>query len=92
MKSYIALVHDHHGEFAVSFPDLPGCRSSHVATLKEARANAAIDLGGHLKALVDDDQAIPPPAPITEIVAGPAFNSDVVAILLAVRPVLRKNE
>ena len=77
---------------AVSFPDLPGCRSSHVATMEEARANAAVDLAIHLKALIDDGQAIPPPAPITEIVAGPEFKSNVVAILLAVRPVFRKDD
>jgi predicted RNase H-like HicB family nuclease len=60
MRSYVALVHEHHGEFVVTFPDLPGCRSSHVATIEEARANAASDLAIHLQALIDRGQAIPP--------------------------------
>jgi predicted RNase H-like HicB family nuclease len=92
MRSYVAVIHEHHGEFAVTFPDLPGCRSYHVATIEEARANAAADLGIHLQALIDAGQAIPSPSPITAIVSGREFKPDAVAILLAVRPVMRKAE
>ena len=92
MRSYVALVHEQHGEFAITFPDLPGCHSAHVATIEEARATAASDLAIHLQGLLECGQAIPSPSTIAEIVSGPEFKPDVVAILVAVRPVMRKSE
>jgi hypothetical protein len=45
-----------------------------------------------VQALIDAGQAIPSPSPITDIVSGPEFKPDAVAILPAVRPVMRKAE
>ncbi len=92
MRSYVALVQEHHGELVVTFPDLPGCRSTHVATIEEATVNASLDLAVHLQALIENGQAVPKPSSIHEVVNSPEFKPDAVAILLTVHPILKKTE
>ena len=89
MKSYVAVVHRREAGFAISFPDLPGCRST-GATMEAARAEAEHALAVHLQHLVEAGDAIPVPSSLKEIVADPklpAANID--TIILAVRPVVR---
>jgi predicted RNase H-like HicB family nuclease len=76
-------------EFAVSFPDVPGCGTK-AATLEEARTDAARALAAHLERLVETSQPIPLPSSLKEIVSDPHWKDvNVEMILPAVRPVAR---
>lgn len=50
------------GVYAVLVPDLPGCNSQ-GGTLEEAFAMAMEAVAGHVVALADDGDAVPPPSP-----------------------------
>lgn len=83
MPQYIAIIHkDADSDFGVSFPDLPGCVSA-GADLDEAQAMAAEALALHLEGLAADGEPIPPPSPLTRIMADPE-NRDGVAIVVTV--------
>jgi predicted RNase H-like HicB family nuclease len=81
MSEYIALIHkDTDSDYGVSFPDLPGCVTAGT-TLDEARALAQEALALHIAGMIEDDEALPAPSSLAEIMEDRA-NMDAVAFLV----------
>ena len=84
MRHYIGLIHKDAGsDFGVSFPDLPGLATAGT-TLDEARDMAEEALAFHLEGMAEDDEAIPEPSSLEEIMSDPENRSGV-AILVSVK-------
>lgn len=67
MTQYVALIHkDVSSDFSVSFPDFPGCVTA-GQTLDEARLMAEEALALHIEGMVEDDETIPLPSSLDEI-------------------------
>jgi predicted RNase H-like HicB family nuclease len=89
MPSYYAVVHrTATNEFAVQFPDCPGCTAS-GATFAEAERHAAEALQRYLEALVAEGTELPTPAPIGTVKKHPASRGGAV-IAVAAMPQFRK--
>src|SRR5688572_13748601 len=89
MKTYVAVIRRVGLEFAISFPDIPGCEAG-GATMEEARVHAARALAVHLERLIEAGDAIPAPSSLKEIISDPQWkDADIDAIIPAVRPVAR---
>lgn len=81
MRQFIALIHkDADSDYGVSFPDLPGVISA-GRTLDEARDMAVEALALHLEGMSADDEAVPEPSSLEEIMAN-KDNKDGVAVLV----------
>lgn len=72
MRGYIAFIHppEDGSEYAVTFPDVPGCATS-GATFEEAVAAAREALSGHLDALRSDGDPVPAARALEAILADP---------------------
>ena len=80
-STYIALVHkEPASDFGVSFPDFPGLITA-AATLQDARAMAEEALAFHVECMRDDDESIPEPSSLDQIMAQPE-NRDGVPMLV----------
>jgi predicted RNase H-like HicB family nuclease len=89
MRQYIGLIHkEAASDFGVSFPDFPGVATAGTS-LDDARAMAEEALALHVEGLIEDDEAIPEPSTLDEIMADPD-NKDAVAILVGVKTVAPK--
>jgi predicted RNase H-like HicB family nuclease len=89
MRRYIGLIHkEAESDFGVSFPDFPGLATA-GKTLDDARSMAEEALAFHMEGLVADNEAIPEPSSLEEVMAD-AENRDGVAILVAVNTEARK--
>ena len=85
MANYIALVHkDPNSEYGVSFPDFPGCITA-GSTVDEAKDLAQEALALHVAGMLADNEAIPTPSRLEDILADPE-NVGVVAILVVAAP------
>lgn len=85
MANYIALVHkDPNSEYGVSFPDFPGCITA-GSTVDEAKDLAQEALALHVAGMLADNEAIPAPSRLEDILADPE-NVGVVAILVVAAP------
>ena len=83
MSSCIALIRkDPTSDYSIDFPDFPGCITA-ASTLDEARALAAEALGFHIDGMLEDGDAIPLPACLTDVMAD-LHHSDAVAVLVDV--------
>ena len=81
MANYIAVVHKDKGsDFGVSFPDLPGCITA-GNTIDEAKDMAQDSLALHIKGMIEDQERIPSPAKLEDIMDDPDY-SDAAAILV----------
>jgi predicted RNase H-like HicB family nuclease len=81
MRHYIALIHkDADSDYGVSFPDLPGVITA-GSELDEARKMAFEALAFHLAGLAEDDEVVPQPSSLEEIMAI-SKNKDGVAVLV----------
>ena len=84
MRSYIGLIHkDADSDFGVSFPDFPGVITAGT-DLDDARAMAEEALTLHIEGMVEDDEVIPEPSTLEEIMSDPDNRSGV-AILVSVK-------
>ncbi len=84
MRNYIGLIHkDADSHFGVSFPDFPGVITA-GASLDDARAMAEEALSLHIEGLAADEEAIPEPSGLEEIMSDPDNRSGV-AILVSVK-------
>lgn len=84
MRSYIGLIHkDADSDFGVSFPDFPGVVTAGT-TLDDARAMAEEALALHIEGLVEDEEAIPEPSTLEDVMSDPDNRSGV-AILVSVK-------
>lgn len=73
---FVALIHkDADTAFGVQFPDVPGCFSA-GETLEEASRNAVEALGGHIRLLEADGEALPTPRTLDAIVADPLLTEE----------------
>jgi len=89
MRRYIGLIHkEAESDFGVSFPDFPGLATA-GKTLDDARSMAEEALAFHMEGLVADNEAIPEPSSLEEVMVD-AENRDGVAILVAVNTEARK--
>ncbi|RWM00836.1 MAG: hypothetical protein EOR68_10585 [Mesorhizobium sp.] len=71
MRQYVRLIHKEAGShFGVSFPDFPGAVTA-GATVEEARDLAEEALAFHVKGMIEDGKAVPPPTPLEQIEAQP---------------------
>ena len=81
MRQYIALIHkDPNSDYGVSFPDLPGVISA-GSTLDEAREMAVEALALHIEGMAEDNEAIPEPSSLEQVMAI-RENMDGVAVLI----------
>jgi predicted RNase H-like HicB family nuclease len=81
---YIAYLHkDRNSDFGVSFPDFPGCITA-GKTLEEARRKAVEALSFHVAGMLADNEKIPEPSTIDDLVGDPALK-DAVAFLVTAR-------
>jgi predicted RNase H-like HicB family nuclease len=70
MRQYFAvIVQDSNMDFAVSFPDFPGCFATGT-TFEEARVLAGEALAGHLAEMKRDGAPIPEPSTLRTVVEG----------------------
>ena len=84
MRSYIGLIHkDADSHFGVSFPDFPGVITAGTS-LDDARAMAEEALSLHIEGLAADEEAIPEPSGLEEIMSD-SDNRSGVAILVSVK-------
>jgi len=84
MHSYIGLIHkDADSHFGVSFPDFPGVITAGTS-LDDARAMAEEALTFHIEGLAEDEEAIPAPSGLEEIMSD-SDNRSGVAILVSVK-------
>ena len=83
MPTYIALLRkEEDSDFGVDFPDFPGCITVGT-TLEEAHKRAAEALRFHIKGMMEDDELIPEPSPLDEIMSDEA-NTGAVPFLVTV--------
>ena len=81
MANYLAVVHkDPESDFGVSFPDFPGCVTA-GSTLDEAKDMAHEALSLHVKGMLEDQETIPAPSKLEDIMDNPNY-SDAAAILV----------
>lgn len=81
MANYLAVVHkDSESDFGVSFPDFPGCVTA-GSTLDEAKDMAHDALSLHVKGMLEDQETIPAPSKLEDIMGNPDY-SDAAAILV----------
>ena len=81
MANYIAVVHkDPKSDFGVSFPDFPGCITA-GSSIDEAKDMAHDALSLHIKGMIEDDENIPDPSKLEDIMDDPDY-SDAAAILI----------
>jgi predicted RNase H-like HicB family nuclease len=84
MRSYIGLIHkDADSHFGVSFPDFPGVITAGTS-LDDARAMAEEALTFHIEGLAEDEEAIPEPSALEEVMSDPDNRSGV-AILVSMK-------
>ena len=81
MSVYIGLLRKAAlSDFAVDFPDFPGCVTA-GQTLEDARRLAVEALGLHIAGMVEDGEAIPEPSTLDAVMADPE-NRTAVAVLI----------
>jgi predicted RNase H-like HicB family nuclease len=81
MANYIAVVHkDPKSDFGVSFPDFPGCITA-GSSIDEAKDMAHDALSLHIKGMMEDDENIPTPSKLEDIMDDPDY-ADAAAILI----------
>ena len=86
MEHYIALIHkEADSDFGVSFPDFPGCITA-GSSLQEAMDMAAEALAGHIEAMIEEGQEIPPPSSMDKIMADPENRAGVAVLVPAPEP------
>jgi predicted RNase H-like HicB family nuclease len=84
MRSYIGLIHkDADSHFGVSFPDFPGVITAGTS-LDDARAMAEEALTFHIEGLAEDEESIPEPSALEDVMSDPDNRSGV-AILVSVK-------
>src|SRR5260370_5743492 len=72
-RTFIAVIRKHSAdEFELRFPDLPYC-VVFASTQDEAVAMAAAALAEQLDVLIENEEAIPAPSTIAEILANPRW-------------------
>ncbi|MEO9971370.1 MAG: type II toxin-antitoxin system HicB family antitoxin [Hyphomonadaceae bacterium] len=89
MSVYVfpAIIHKEDDNYGVVFPDLPGCISVGDSQ-HEIALNAAEALGGHLEAMLEDDDPLPEPSQVEQLKLKPD-EGDIAVILVtayAVKP------
>lgn len=85
MARYPALLRrDHDSDFAVTFPDLPGCVAV-GATAEEALQTAEEALTFHLEGLTDEGIAAPTPSGLDELLNG-SYPDHAMLLLVTGRP------
>jgi predicted RNase H-like HicB family nuclease len=93
MTAYVALLRKQpDSDYGVDFPDFPGCITA-GKTLEDARRMASEALNLHIAGMVEDNDAIPAPSTLDDIMADP-HHADAVAVLIDAvvrRPVVRVN-
>jgi predicted RNase H-like HicB family nuclease len=88
MSHYFAAFEpDGKGGFGVFFPDLPGLGSAGDSR-EEAFAGAIEALSGHIAAMRDDGDVIPPPRSLDGLLADAEVALDVAGCVLALVPLL----
>ena len=86
MTSYIAALEpDGHGGFGVFFPDLPGLASA-GDDRDDAMRNAIEALAGHVAALRDDGEFVPPARSLEDILT--SHKDDIDGCVLVATPLL----
>jgi len=85
MANYIAIVHkESKTDFGVSFPDFPGCITA-GQTVDEAKDFAQEALALHVKGMIEDDDELPAPSKLEDIMADADY-VDAVAYLVVSIP------
>ncbi len=85
MPNFIAVVHkEPASDYGVSFPDFPGCITA-GESIDEAKDMAFEALLLHLEGLREDEEPLPAPTNLEDIVADPE-NADAVAFLVVTVP------
>lgn len=85
---YVAMVHKEEDTgYGVSFPDFPGCIAA-GDTLTEALVDAANALAFHVTGMREDEETVPAPRELDEIVADPELAEDREGAFLTLVPLI----
>ena len=85
MVNYIAIVHkEAKSDFGVSFPDFPGCITA-GKNIDEAKDMAQDALKLHIQGMLEDEQPLPAPSKLEDIMADPDY-ADATAYLVVSVP------
>ena len=83
MATYIALLHkDADSDFAVTFPDFPGCVSA-ASNLDGLRRNAAEALALHIEGMIEDGDEVPEPTSLDDYTADPETDPKLPLLLVS---------
>jgi predicted RNase H-like HicB family nuclease len=86
MTAYIGLIRkDKKSDYGVEFPDFPGCITA-AKTLSEAHLMAQEALNGHIEFMAEDQEVIPEPSSLEEIMSKKANKGAVAIIVEAINP------
>lgn len=86
MSAYIGLIRkDKKSDYGVEFPDFPGCITA-AKTLAEAHVMAQEALNAHLEFMAGDEEIIPEPSSLEEIMSKRANKNAVVIVVEAINP------
>jgi predicted RNase H-like HicB family nuclease len=69
-RQYPAVIDRSVAGFGITFPDFPGCVSA-GSTLEETIERGHRALAAHVELTIEDDEPVPEPSPLDEIVADP---------------------
>ncbi len=84
MANYLAVVHkEPNSDFGVYFPDFPGCITA-GSTLDEAKDMAHDALSLHVKGMLEDEEIIPTPSKLEDIVDNPDYSVSAAILVVSV--------
>ena len=81
MVAYIGIIHkEKNSDFGVSFPDFPGCITA-GSSLEDAKEMAQEALQLHVEGMLEDQESIPEPATLDDIMTKRDFRDGVALIV-----------
>ena len=84
MANYIAIVHkEPKSDFGVSFPDFPGCITA-GKDIDEAKDMAQDALALHIQGMLEDEEQLPAPSRLEDIMADPDFANATAYLVVSV--------
>jgi predicted RNase H-like HicB family nuclease len=84
MVDYVAVVHkEAQSDFGVSFPDFPGCITA-GKDIDEAKDMAQEALVFHIQGILEDNEELPAPTKLEDIMADPDYSNSTAYLVVAV--------
>lgn len=84
-RMVVALIHEHDGNYGISFPDFPGAIAAGRSEDEAIERGAAI-LATHVRGMIEDDETLPATRSIEELRRDHTFNKDAKAAFTVLVP------